>query len=89
MVEIQIRKSALKHGISERQIREVLADKVFTRAYEIHEDTYGNPQEMLVGYTEMGVLLEIAVRYTNKFNCIFHANRVSAKYRKLYEEPES
>ncbi len=88
MVEIQIRKSALKHGISERQIREVLADKVMTKAYGIHDDAFGNPQEMLVGQTTMGVLLEIAVRYTDKLDCVFHANRVSAKYRMLYEGTE-
>jgi hypothetical protein len=58
MIEIQIRKSALKHGISERQIRKVLADKVMTKAYGIHDDVFGSPQEMLVGHTTMGVLLE-------------------------------
>jgi hypothetical protein len=83
MVEILILKSALKHGILERQIREVLSDSS-TKNFEIHEDLHGNPQEMLVGYTHAGLLLEVAVRYTDKFDCVFHARRASAIYKLRY-----
>lgn len=86
MIRIRINESALKHGIAELSIREVLADTRTTKAYQIHDDAKGNPQEMLIGYTVQGVLLEIAVRYTENFDEVFHANRVSAKFRKLYKE---
>jgi hypothetical protein len=85
MDKILIRESALKHGITEIEILEVLADQSLTKPFEMHEDKWGNPQEMLVGFTQASVLLEIAVRYTEGWDEIFHANRVSAPYRKLYE----
>jgi hypothetical protein len=85
MIEIRIL-SALKHEITEQQIREVLADQCSTKAFELHEDSEGDPQEMLVGYTQTNVLIEIAVKYTDERDQVFHANRVSAEYRKLYEE---
>jgi hypothetical protein len=85
MSQIRILKSALKHGITELQIRQVLSDRYTTKQYPIHDDSHGNPQEMLVGYTQSNVLLEIAVRYGSDFNDIFHSNKVSAKYKKLYE----
>lgn len=40
---------------------------------------------MLVGYTHSGVLIEIAVRYEEDTDEVFHANKVTAKYRALYE----
>lgn len=76
--------SAFKHEITEAQIREVLADQS-TKPFELHDDSYGNPQEMLVGYTHSGVLIEIAVRYEEDTDEVFHANKVTAKYRALYE----
>jgi hypothetical protein len=83
---IKIRESALKRGITEAQILQVIADKVVTKPIEMHGDGEGNPQEMLVGYTQAGVLLEVAVRYTSECDEIFHASRVTAKFRKMYEE---
>lgn len=84
---IKIRKSALKHGITEAQIREVLADQFTTKFFEMHserdDDDY---QEMAVGYSQANVLLEVAVKYSDDAEIVFHANRVTAAYRTLYEE---
>ena len=85
MIEIRIRDSAFKHGITELQIGEVLADKYTTKPFELHDDENSNPQEMLVGYTQSNVLLEIGVRYMDEWDEVFHANRVTAEYRALYE----
>ncbi len=82
---IRILKSALKHGVLESQIREVLADHRHTKPFELHDDVDGNPQEMLVGYTQSNVQSEIAVRYSEESDDVFHAARVTAKYKRLYE----
>jgi len=79
--------SALKHGITKAQILQVLSDHNVTRYFPLHEDAQSNPQEMAIGYTQKGVLLEIGVRYMDNFDDVFHANRVSSKYRQLYEAP--
>lgn len=84
MDRIRILKSALEHGITQRQIREALADEL-RRNFEIHEDEHGNPQDMVVGHTEREVLLEIGICYRAKTDVIFHANKVTAYYKRLYE----
>lgn len=66
-----------------RQIEEVLADEN-TQPFELHDDEFENPQEMLVGFTQAGVLLEVAICYKDDQDEIFHANRVTAKYRELF-----
>jgi hypothetical protein len=84
MISIQIKESALKHGITETDIRQVLADPITVRYFAIHEDSFGNPQDMVVGFTQSGVLVEIGVKYTDDFDIVFHANRVSRRFRALY-----
>jgi len=62
-----------------------LADEVSTRFFSIHPDGEGNPQEMAVGYTQTGILLEIAVCYTDDLDEVFHCNRVTKPFRIMYE----
>lgn len=83
MEKIRILKAALKHGITEGEIREALADK-FRRNFEVNEDEYGNPQDMAVGHTQRGVLLEIGICYKALTDIIFHASKVTAHYKRLY-----
>ncbi len=84
VVEIKILSSALKHGITEKEILSLSAyDKARAR-FEIHEDENGNPQEMIVGFSQNGKLLEIAVKYTAANDVIFHASKASFKYRRLF-----
>ena len=82
---VYIRKSALKHGINPRQMRQVLADTETTQFFPIHEDAAGNPQEMAVGFTQNEVLLEIGVTYGPDMDYVFHAKRAGALYRKIFE----
>jgi hypothetical protein len=84
MERIRILEAALKHGITQRQIREALADRL-RRNFEIHQDEHGNPQDMVVGHTESEVLLEIGICYRATTDVIFHANKVTAHYKRLYE----
>jgi hypothetical protein len=84
MGRIRILKAALKHGIIQRQILEALADKL-RRNFEIHEDEHGNPQDMVVRHTDSEVLLEIGVCYRARTDVIFHANKATAHYKRLYQ----
>ncbi len=82
---VYIRKSALKHGITPKQMRQVVADTKTTQFFPIHDDIYGNPQEMAVGFAQSEVLLEIGVTYGVGMDYIFHAKRAGVLYQKLFE----
>lgn len=84
VVEIKILSSAFRHGISEKEILSLLAYDSNRAIFEIHEDEYGNLQEMIVGFSQNGKLLEIALKYTATNDVIFHANKASFKYRRLF-----
>lgn len=85
---IRIINSAYKHGITDTQILEVLADQFTTRYFEMHSNEDDDYQEMAVGFTQASVLLEIGVNYLDneeEEKVVFHANRVTAVYRQLFE----
>lgn len=84
MVEIKILSSAFRHGISEKEILSLLAYDSTRTIFEIHDDEHGNTQEMIVGFSQNGKLLEIALKYTAISDIVFHANKASFKYRRLF-----
>lgn len=84
MIQIKILPSAFRRGITEKEILTLIANDSSCARVEIHEDQNGNPQEMLVGFTQNGKLLEVAVKYTSTQDVIFHANKASFKFRRLF-----
>jgi hypothetical protein len=86
---IRIQNSAYKHGVTDSQILEVLADQFTTRFFEMHGGEDDEYQEMAVGFTQASVLLEIGVKYLEneeeEEEVVFHANRVTSEYRQLFE----
>ncbi len=85
--DYRILRSAYKHGILEQEIDYVLSDKNPTRRfYEMHDDKQGNAQDMVVAYTGTRPWpIEVGLSYSSNENVVFHANKVSLKYRKFYE----
>lgn len=83
----RILQSALKHGIDEPEIDFVLRNNNPTRrCYELHEDRYGNAQDMFVGYVESRPWpIEVALAYRDDETVVFHARKVSPAFRTLYE----
>lgn len=79
--------SALKHGVSESEIDFVLSSNNPTlRCYELHDDRDGNAQDMFVGFTDSRPWpIEIALSYRDDEIVVFHASKISASNRKLYE----
>ncbi len=82
---IKYRKTAFKWGCTKEQIEQVLAD-LASRPFELHDDEHGNPQEMIVGYTQAEVLLEIGIAYLEDDDSVFHAKKASAEYKQMYLE---
>lgn len=85
--EYRILDSAYKHGITEREIDNVLSDKNRTqRCYEMHDDENGNPQDMFVAHTGTRPWpIEVGVAYLPDEDLVFHASKVSTVYRFLYK----
>ena len=84
----QFTASAFNHGISERQIREVLANDS-REEFELAEDANGDPCEMVVGYDLAGRLVEIGICYESdvKENVnirVFHAWKARNQWQKEY-----
>lgn len=74
-----------RHEITAEMIEEVLAGSMVS--YFALDDEEGGTCEMLVGYTFAERLIEIGLRYkTADTLFVFHAQTVSPKYRKRYEE---
>lgn len=84
LVDIKMLPSAFRHGISEKEILSLLAYDSNRAIFEIHEDENSNLQEMIVGFSQNGKLLEIAVKYTFSNDIVFHASKASFKYRRLF-----
>lgn len=73
-----------RHGITPKMIDEVLQGSMIS-TFPI-EDAF-DICEMIVGYTLSERLIEVGVRYrTDNSIFIFHAQVVSPRYRKLFEE---
>ncbi len=85
--EYRILASAYKHGITEEEIDFVLSDENPTqRYYEMHDDEYGNPQEMFVAHTGTRPWpIEVGVAYLPEEDLVFHASKISTTYRFLYK----
>ncbi len=84
---LKFRKSAYKHGISKERIEQVLSDEYGPTLWrEIHPDSLGRAQEMVVGYDNNGLLLEIGLTYVEEFVFIFHAARASFSWRMQHKE---
>jgi hypothetical protein len=85
--DYRILKSAFRHGITETEIDYVLSDKNPSRRfYEMHDDRAGNAQDMVVGYSgTRPYLIEVSLCYSPNENIVFHAAKITRKYRKLYE----
>jgi hypothetical protein len=83
----RILESALKHGITEEEIHYVLSDKNPTRrAYEMHDDEEGNAQDMFVAHTGTRPWpVEVGISYCQDENVVFHANKVTPEFEKLYK----
>lgn len=85
--DYRILKSAYRHGITEKEIDYALSDKNPSRRfYEIHDDKEGNAQDMAVAYSGMRPYpIEVGLCYKPKENVVFHADKITPKFRKLYE----
>lgn len=72
-----------RHGITPKMIDEMLQGSM-TSIFPIDDD---DDCEMIVGYTLSNRLLEVGLRYRSDYSIfIFHAQVVSPRYRKLFEE---
>lgn len=80
--------SAYKHGITEQEIDLVLSiDNPTRRIYEMHDDKDGNPQDMYIACTGTRPWpIEVGVSYREHENIIFHANKLTSRFEKLYED---
>ncbi len=84
---LKFRKSAFKHGISRERIEQVLSDEYGPTLWiEIHPDTLGRVQDMVVGYDNNGMLLEIGLTYVEETIFIFHAAKASFNWRLKHKE---
>ena len=73
-----------RHGVTPEMIDEVLQGSMVSY---FSVDEADESCEMLVGFTFTERLLEIGLRYRSTTEIyIFHAQTVSPKYRKLFEE---
>lgn len=79
--------SAYKHGITEQEIHYVLSDKNPTRrSYAMHDDENGNAQDMFVAYSGTRPWpVEVGLTYRRGENVVFHADKVTPQFEKLYE----
>ncbi len=79
--------SLRRHGITYKQVQEAVTDPMRAQ-FEFPEPSIaGNYREMLVGHTYADVLLEIGLEMIGQDElCFFHAQKVSPKYRRKYEE---
>jgi hypothetical protein len=82
---IIIKASALKRGYTKNDVEQVLAERT-SRFFPIHEDDEGNPQDMVVGYNQSGVLLEIGITYLDNTDSVFHVNKATNIYKALYKD---
>lgn len=84
---LKFRRSAFKHGITSERIEQVLSDKYgSTIWFELQPDRQGNLQEMIVGYDNNGILLEIGLTYLGESIFVFHAARASFVWRVRHRE---
>lgn len=85
--DYRILDSAKKHGITEQEIHYVLSDKNPTRrSYEMHDDGDGNAQDMFVAHTGTRPWpIEVGMSYRPDENVVFHADKVTPEFEKLYE----
>ena len=79
--------SALKHGITELEIDEVLREQNLTRrSYELPDDGQGNARDMCVAYVGTRPWpIEIGICYGPTEDVVFHASRITPRFRELYE----
>lgn len=84
---LRIVESAYKHGITEAEILYVLDENNPTRrAYVMHDDAEGNAQDMFVAHSGTRPwAIEVGVSYRPNENIVFHAARLTPKFKKLYE----
>lgn len=88
MVRISYNEESLeRHRITYDQVQEAITDPMRAQFEIAAPSVADNYREMLVGYTYANVLLEIGLEMTGRNELyIFHAQKVSPKYRRKYEE---
>ncbi len=76
------------HKVSLSDVDQVLEiSNITTRDFDLSLSDDDNLRIMFVGYNFAGRMLEVGVEFTNENKAyVFHAQTVSPKYRKLYEE---
>jgi hypothetical protein len=82
--------SAFGHGITERQIKEVLSDEAGEH-FDIGTDDNGDPCEMIVGYDKVGILIEVGICYELEEDeeigiRVFHAWKARKQWKIEYNE---
>lgn len=77
-----------RHKVSRADVNEVLANSnITTRDFDLSLGQNDELRLMFVGYNLSGRLLEVGVEFVSEVKAyIFHAQTVSPKYRKCYEE---
>jgi hypothetical protein len=85
--DYEILESALKHGISVAEISYVLDwSNPTQRYYDLHDDEFGNSQDMVVAHTGTRPWpIEVGLSYRKEVTVVFHANRASGEYLERYE----
>ena len=84
---LRFRESAFDHGITEDQIREVIANKWgMTKWFPIHDDSDGNSQDMAVGFDAEGADIEIGISYIEDDDMVFHADNVTPNWQVEYNK---
>lgn len=77
--------SAFKHGLTEAEIRQALADPL--RIYEeLEEDEDGNAQDLTIGKNHAEVILEVGVKSTEDDDFVFHADEANAMRKDAYNK---
>jgi len=83
MCIIVIKPSALKHGYTEKEIRQVLASG---ERFDIDPDREDNPQQAIIGFTEKEILLEVRVTYLPNIDSVYHCSRAKKEWADRYAE---
>lgn len=84
---LKFRPSAFQHKATRFQMEDVLKNRWgMTKWFPIHEDRYGNSQDMAVGFDSDGLMLEIGLSYIDDDEIVFHAQKATLGWRKKYNQ---
>lgn len=83
MCIIVIKLTALKHGYTAKEIRQVLASG---ERFDIDPDSEDNPQQAVIGFTESEILLEVRVTDLPNIDSVYHCEQAKKEWVNRYAE---